>query len=183
MLEGFLAGADEEAGAECGEDGDGGHLEEDARDHDVGAGFGVASGCTGGVGGEGAADSLDDEGDDIAGAEDPEVEFWADGGGTWAFDSDELAEDDVDACCEESWGCKGFKVEVLLAPGDIGLDGVCLRCGGLTDDQGRNLHEEGVVVVRTKGTPGAACPADHFCQGTYGEYLIHFELPQAICWL
>lgn len=52
-------------------------------------------------GGDAAADGLDDERDDVAGAEDPEVHFRTEDGGVAAEDLDETAEEDVDACCEE----------------------------------------------------------------------------------
>lgn len=55
-------------------------------------------------GGHAAADGLDDERDDVAGAEDPEVEAWFEEGGLPAEQADEFAEEDVDACCEEGWG-------------------------------------------------------------------------------
>ena len=86
------------------EHGDGGHLEDDAADHDVGAGFWVPDAGLEGGGGEAAADALHDDGDDVAGAEDPEVEGGGEGRGVVPEDGDQLAEDDVAAGGEEAGG-------------------------------------------------------------------------------
>lgn len=56
------------------EDGDGEELEDDTGYHDVCAGCGVSVYFVDFDGGHAAADGLDDQGDDVAGAEDPEVE-------------------------------------------------------------------------------------------------------------
>lgn len=72
--------ADEVGGAD-NEDGDGEHLEDDAGNHDVRAGCGVAVDLVGLGGGDTTADGLNDEGDNVAGAEDPEVEIGAEDGG------------------------------------------------------------------------------------------------------
>lgn len=52
---------------------DAGQLKDDARNHDVCARLGVAVDLPRGHRGETAADGLDDEGKNVAGAEDPEV--------------------------------------------------------------------------------------------------------------
>lgn len=87
------------------EDGYGEHLEDDPGNHDVCAWCGIAVdlGCLGG--GHAAADGLDDEGYDIAGAEDPEVETWLEEGGCTTEETDEFTEEDVDSCCEERRDC------------------------------------------------------------------------------
>ena len=94
----------QEDGSQDGENSDGGHLEEDTGHHDIGARLGVAVWRGRGVGCKATAYSLDDEGDDVAGAEDPQVPFGGDGGSVRALEADEPAEDNVDACCEEG-GC------------------------------------------------------------------------------
>jgi len=71
-------------------------LEQDTDDHNTGTGSGVANGClfvSEGCGG--SAYGLDDEGDQIGGAEDVEVHVWGDGGDICAECSDELAENYV----------------------------------------------------------------------------------------
>lgn len=102
------------------EDGDGGHLEDDARDHDVGARRGVAVGIVGRGAGHSAADGLHDERDDVAGDEDIEVETWADDGGVAAQQGDEAAKEDVDACCEEG-GCCPSSVCEVYSSGTLGI--------------------------------------------------------------
>lgn len=87
-------------------------LEDDSRDHRVGARIGVAVDLVGFGGGHAAADGLDNERDDVAGAEDPEVEAWAEDRGFAAEKFDEAAEEDVDAGCEEG-GCWRWSVSVL----------------------------------------------------------------------
>lgn len=85
-------------------EGDGGHLEDDTGDHDVGTCRGVAVDLIGCDRSHAAASGLDDKGDDVAGAEDPEIELWAEEGRFPAKDLDEAAKEDVDACCEEGGG-------------------------------------------------------------------------------
>ena len=80
------------------------HLEDDAGDHDVSAGVGVAVGFVRLGGGHAAADCLDDERDDVTGAEDPEVEAWGEDRRLAAEEVDELSEEDVDSGCEEGGG-------------------------------------------------------------------------------
>ena len=71
---------------------------------------GLVCGC-----GEGAADGLDDEGEEVAGHEDPGVEGWFEEGELGADGADEVFECYVNRCCEErlskilSVGC--LKVE------------------------------------------------------------------------
>lgn len=69
-------GADDKVGRAEDEDGDGEELENDASDHDVGPRGGVAIDFVCFGGGHAAADGLNDERDDVAGAENPEVEAW-----------------------------------------------------------------------------------------------------------
>ena len=78
-------------------------MEDDAPDHGVGSRVGVAVDLVGFGGGQTAADGLDDERDDVAGAEDPEVEVRGKDGGVAAEDFDEVAQEDVDSCGEERW--------------------------------------------------------------------------------
>ena len=63
-----------EIGCAKDEDGDGEQLEDDAGDHGVCAWRGVTADFVHFAGGHAAADSLDHQRDDIAGAEDPEVQ-------------------------------------------------------------------------------------------------------------
>ena len=93
--------AADEIGGASDKDGDREQLEDDTGDHDMGAGGCVAVFLVCFGGGDAAADGLDDERDDIAGAEDPEIHFRAEDGGVAAEDLDEAAKEDVDACCEE----------------------------------------------------------------------------------
>lgn len=78
-------------GGEEDEDGDREELEDDTGYHDVGAGCGVAVDFVCFGRGHATANSLDDEGDDVAGAEDPEVEAGFEDGGFSAKDLDEAA--------------------------------------------------------------------------------------------
>lgn len=84
-------GTENKVGGEEDEDGDREELEDDTGDHDVGAGCGVAVDFVGFGGGHATADGLDDEGDYVAGAEDPEVEAGFEDGGFAAEDLDETA--------------------------------------------------------------------------------------------
>ena len=106
------------------------------------------------------------EGDDVTGAEDPEVLFSRDGGSVRGLEVDKTVEDIVDACCEEggvleliiSWhGCFDY----IKARGEslpmMSVE-ICIR-------------EAGFVVVRADGTAGTACPADDFSHGADCEYL------------
>lgn len=95
--------APDEVGGAHHEDGDGRQLEDDACDHDVCAWSGVIAVVRLG-GGHAPSDGLDHEGDDIAGAEDPEVECGAEEGRVAPEDLYEAAEEDVDASGEEGRG-------------------------------------------------------------------------------
>lgn len=99
-------------------DGHGDELERDSCNHDVCALVLPFSGI--GTRGFGAADGLDDERDEVAGAENKGVEFCRDDGGGGAEVDDEAAEEDVEGCGEEDGG----------------------------DDEGDDLGDEGVAVVR-----------------------------------
>jgi hypothetical protein len=95
----------EEYEKEDAEDDDRDQLKIYTGDHDVGADFGVALGLRVECYGCGtAAYGLDDEGDYVDGAEDPEVPDGSDGADSGAGDGDHAAEDDIDAGSEES-GC------------------------------------------------------------------------------
>lgn len=76
----FDAAADE-VGSADDEDGDGEHLEDNPCNHDVRAVCSVTVDLVGFGGGHTATDSLNDEGDDIAGAENPEVKARAENRG------------------------------------------------------------------------------------------------------
>ncbi|OKO99336.1 hypothetical protein PENSUB_8723 [Penicillium subrubescens] len=84
-------GTQNEIGGEEDEDGDREELEDDTGYHDVSAGCGVAVDFVGFGGGHATADGLDYEGDDVTGAEDPEVEAGLEDGGFSAEDLDEAA--------------------------------------------------------------------------------------------
>lgn len=101
--------ATDKVGCAGHEDGDRRHLEDDAGDHDVGSGGGVAVHLAGLGGGHAAADRLDDERDHVAGAEDPEVQAWAEDGGLATEDLDEAAEEDVNAGGKEDGGWTGSR--------------------------------------------------------------------------
>lgn len=66
--------APDEVGSTHHKDGDGRHLEDDTRDHDVRACRGVAVDLVRLGGGYAPSDGLDHEGEDIAGTKDPQVE-------------------------------------------------------------------------------------------------------------
>lgn len=97
--------AAEEVGRAEGEDGDGGHLEDDPGDHHVGAGFRVAVDRVARPRRHAAADGLHDERDDVAGAEDPQVQRRAQNGRFPSENGDESAQQDVDAGREERRCC------------------------------------------------------------------------------
>jgi hypothetical protein len=160
---------EQEDDGEDGEDGDGGHLEEDTGHHDVGAELGVAVGRGGGVGCKTATYGLEDEGDEVAGAKDPEVPFGRDGRSVGALEGDEPAKDDVDACREEGgcWSSDQLGWWSWLNEG---------KGGESTDDESGDLHEKGIVVVRADGTPCTASPSDDFSYGADCEDLCRW------CW-
>lgn len=129
LQEAVADGAADKVGGAEDEDGDGGHLEDDARDHDVCSWLCVAVFLGGLGGGHSAADGLDDKRDDVAGDEDPEVDLGTEDGGFPAEDLNQAAQEDVDACCVEGGG---YCLVSLLR---------CVWSGfGLTDDQGGDLH-------------------------------------------
>lgn len=72
--------APQEVGGAQHEDGNRAHLEHDAGHHDVRAGFRVAIDLVRGLRRHPSADGLDHQRDDIAGAEDPQVEGRAEDG-------------------------------------------------------------------------------------------------------
>lgn len=126
----------DEIGGASDKDGNREHLKDNTGDHDVGSWGCVAIFLVHFYGSHAAADGLDDERDDVAGAEDPEVHFRAKDGGLAAKELDEPAKEDVDACREE--------------------------CG--SNDQGRNLHQEGSHVVGTFCRPCTSSPTQDLRQ-------------------
>lgn len=84
-------GPENKVGGEEDEDGDREELEDDTGHHDVGTGCGVAVDFVCFGRGHATADGLDDEGDNVAGAEDPKVEAGFEDGGFSAEDLDEAA--------------------------------------------------------------------------------------------
>ena len=116
-------------------------MEDDAGDHDVGSNLEIPVGFIGGCGGYTAANGLQEQGEEIDGAEDPEVLFGAQGARVPTEDMDEISEDDVDACGEE---------------------------GGAENESG-DLDLECCGTVGTLGSPGACYPAQEFAHGTGDE--------------
>lgn len=84
-------GTDDEVGGKEDEDGDREELEDDTGYHDVSARCCVAVDFVCFGRGHATANSLDDKGDNVAGAEDPEVEARFEHGGFSAEDLDEAA--------------------------------------------------------------------------------------------
>ena len=126
-------GASEYEREESSKDQDAGELEVDTCDHGVGAAFRVAFGCLiERYSCQTAAYSLHDERNDIDGAEDPEIGGWAERRRLSTCELNDAAEDDIHGCREESRG----------------------------DDEGADLHQEGVCIVRTFVRPGTGGPAD-----------------------
>lgn len=145
-----MEGAPDKIRSEDDEDGNGGHLEDDARDHNVRAGRGVAVDIVRCGRGHPAADGLHDERDDVAGDKGPEVEVWADDGRFAAEDRDEAAEEDVDSRCEEG-GCYSLSVWFW-----------CFSSNLLTDNQSGYLHQKGSHVIGTLRRPCASSPPQDF---------------------
>lgn len=119
-------------GDEDAKDGHGEELKDDASHHDVGPlvlrGDGI------GQRGLGAADGLDHEGDEIAGAKDDGIHPGREHGRTAPEVDDEFAEEDVEGGGEEDGG----------------------------DDEGDDLAEEGIVAVWTFGGVGTGGPTYQF---------------------
>lgn len=114
-----------------GEDRHGEELENDAGDHGVRPRGRVPVRLLGRLRCHAAADCLDHQGQDVAGAKDDCVPFWREDGGLPTEKADEDRQEDVEG----------------------------RRVKGWRDDQRRDLHEEGILVVGAAGGPGAACPA------------------------
>lgn len=122
----------QEIRAQHPKDGHGDELERDAGHHDVGAL--LLLGARVGRRGHGAANGLDDEGDEVAEAKDDSVQLGGEDGGTGTQGEDEAAQEDVEGGREEDGG----------------------------DDEGHLLGDEGVAVVGALGGVGAGGPADDF---------------------
>ena len=120
---------------ETSKDEDACKLKVNTSDHGICAVRGEALGCrVEGDSSESAAYSLEDKGDDINGAECPEISSWAQGRSPSSCDLDDPAEDDIHGRCKESRG----------------------------ENQSADLHQECVCIVRTFIGPGTSCPAEEF---------------------
>lgn len=91
---------DEEDEEQHRKDEHGQQLEDDATRDDVRAGRGVAARVEG-VARHGGARGLHDEGDDVAGAKDGDVELGLEDGEVCAAGADEVAQHDVESGCDE----------------------------------------------------------------------------------
>lgn len=145
------------------EDGYREELEHDARDHCVGARVRVAADFAGFRRCQAAADGLHDQRDHVAGAENPEVEAGGEDGGFAAEEVDEAAEEDVDAGCEEggSW-IWWLALLLVLCSHSVRSSSTSTLVCGFTNDQGRDLHQECICIIRTLRGPSATSPANNF---------------------
>ena len=125
-------------------------MEIDTGNHDVGAGFGVTRGFrVEGYSCPTTTHGLNDEGDYVDGAEDPEVPDWSDGAYSGSSDGDHASEDDIDSGGEEG-GCYTYRQHEVEASVVLWKH---------TDDQRADLHQEGIGIVGTLTRPGSGCPA------------------------
>lgn len=126
---------------EAGKDDVGGELEDDPNNHGVGPRPDVSAHFIASSGSHTTAHGLQEQREEVDGAEDPEILLRAQGARVRAEDADEIAEDDVDACGEE---------------------------GGAEDERG-DLDLEGHGAVGALGCPGSSDPSQELAGGAGGE--------------